>query len=132
MSLLLDTSAVIRLFELARPDVIDLVAADDGRFAVSLVTLAELHRGAARAQTPAIARLRSETIAMAQRRGEVLVPTEEVAHTWGSLAARVPRRVGANDLWIAAAALVSGRTLVSADAELIAVLEGHPTARIES
>ena len=131
MSVLLDASAVIRLFELARPDVIAAVTAHDGEFALSLMTVGELHRGVARAQTPQVAALRSDTISMVLRRAQVLLPNEETAAIWGKLAAKTPRKVRANDLWIAATALEHNLTLVSSDSELLSVLDGRSTLRIE-
>jgi len=132
LNVLLDTSAVIRLFEMARQDVIDAVVAQGGKFAFSLISVGELHRGVAQAHTPEIAAMRSETISMALRRGHVLTPNEDTAKIWGTLAARMPRRVRANDLWIAATALETHMTLVSSDADLLSVVDGHPTLLIES
>lgn len=117
---------------MARQDVIDAVAAQGGKFAFSLMSVGELHRGVAQARTPEIAALRSETISMALRRGHVLTPNEDIAKTWGTLAARMPRRVRANDLWIAATALENDMTLVSSDADLLSVMDGHSILLIES
>lgn len=121
MSLLFDTGAIIRLVELKRRDVIELLRANGGQFSYALATLGELHRGVSAARDEASHSIRGSTLRVTLRRGNVLLPTQETALRWGTLAAITPRRVVHNDLWIAATALEHALTLVTSDVDLAAV-----------
>jgi predicted nucleic acid-binding protein len=123
VSLLLDTGAIIRLVELKRRDVIDLLRASDGQFGFALATLGELHRGVSAARDEYAHGIRGQTLRVALRRGNLLLPTQQTALRWGTLAAITPRRVVHNDLWIAATALEHALTLVTADIDLAGVAE---------
>lgn len=123
MNFILDTGAIIRLVEGKRRDVIELVRSGEGQFSCALATLGELHRGVASAQDETSHGIRGETLRVTLRRGTVLVPTQQTALRWGTLAAITPRRVVHNDLWIAATALEHALTLVTADVDLAGVAE---------
>lgn len=126
--LLLDTSALIYLFERKDSVVIDLVRSHGGEFVASLMSLAELHRGAESAADRSVRAARQRTIAAVQMHAEIAVPTSIIAKRWGALAAATPRSVGANDLWIAATGLELSLTLVAGDKRLVKVVEqakGH-------
>lgn len=122
MGLILDTGAVIRLAEERRPDVIDLIRAERGRFSYALATLAELHRGVASSTDEIAHTARGDTLRLALTRGQLLLPDTGTASKWGELAAATPRRVVHNDLWIAATALQHALTLVTFDSDLAAAV----------
>jgi predicted nucleic acid-binding protein len=123
VSLIFDTGAIIRLVEHKRRDVIELLRANEGQFGYALVTLGELHRGVSAARDETAHGIRGETLRVALRRGNLLMPTQQTALRWGTLAAITPRRVVHNDLWIAATALEHALTLVTADIDLAGVAE---------
>ena len=113
---LLDTSAVISLFEDRNAQVIDLL--DDGgtqpTFWLSIITRGELAKGVAAASPEFVAR-RVATKRHAVARGQWVHPDQEIADRWGQLAATASRSIGANDLWIAATALQLAVPLVTGD-----------------
>jgi predicted nucleic acid-binding protein len=123
VSLLLDTGAIIRLVELKRRDVMEVLRSNGGQFSYALATLGELHRGVSAARDETAHGIRGATLRVALRRGNLLLPTQQTALRWGALAAITPRRVVHNDLWIAATALEHALTLVTADIDLADVAE---------
>jgi predicted nucleic acid-binding protein len=134
VSLLLDTGAIIRLVEHKRPDVIELLRENEGVFGYALATLGELHRGVSAARDETAHGIRGATLRVVLRRGNLLLPTQQTALRWGTLAAITPRRVVHNDLWIAATALEHALTLVTADIDLADVAEQQnlPIRRISA
>jgi predicted nucleic acid-binding protein len=122
--ILLDTSAVLLLFERRHPGVIAAVRGAQGRFSIPLAVLAELHRGVESA-TGSTKTARQNTLQQVERRADLAIPTIETARHWGVLAAISPRQVGANDVWIAAAAIETKAQLVTADERLAGLMDNQ-------
>jgi len=83
-------------------------------FAVSVVTLGELHAGVLLARDDAVRAARLARLGDVQREFEILNVDPAVAQAFGELRARSGRRAVA-DLFIAATAVVHGMTLVTRD-----------------
>ncbi len=122
--ILLDTSAVLRLFEAKHRDVLAIVAAAGEKFAVSMVTVGELHRGVLAAADDPSRVLRERTLHRVLQHGDQLPVTDLVAEHWGRMAVVAARKVGANDLWIAATAAAFELTLVTSDHRLASAADG--------
>lgn len=128
MGVILDTSALIGLFELGldRPLIVESIREAGGtdRPAISIVTLGELAAGvqaAADGSDLAAARQRTLDIVSSprrQRRFDVAPIDRPAWEQFGRIAAALTRKVGHNDKWIAATALATGRTLITQDATL--------------
>lgn len=93
------------------------------RYAISVVTFAELHAGVLAAPDVATRAVRHETLdAVAD---VAILPIDEtVGVRWAelrALLAEAGRRTGVNDLWIAATALAYGIPVVTQDADFDAV-----------
>lgn len=116
---LLDTSAVIYLFEKRNPQVAALLStvAPDPTFVMSIVTRGELAEGI-KSASPHVLAQRMETKRRASAHGQWVQPDAAIADRWGELASVSPRSVRANDLWIAATALELAATLVTGDTRL--------------
>lgn len=102
--------------------------------AVCVITLAELRVGVLAATDSAV---RAKRLATLDAAGDVelLVVDEQVAVQWARLGvhlAEVGRRVGVNDLWIAAVAVAHGLPVVSQDAGFDALVgaEGFTLVRV--
>lgn len=82
------------------------------RLALSLVTLGELHFGVSKSGDPAAApRLQN-----LRQRVPTLTPDESTAEHYGRIRAHLEQqgqKIGPNDLWIAAHARATGRTVVT-------------------
>ena len=115
---LLDTSAVIYLFEQNNQQVIDLLTGgEEPKFWLSTVTRGELAKGVA-AATGEIAADRAETKRLAVGHAKWVQPDDGIADHWGRLAAKAARKVANNDLWIAASAVQLAVPLVTGDLAL--------------
>lgn len=91
--------------------------------AVSVVTLAELQVGVLAARSTAIRSRRLTTLQIASSVAAMPI-TPEVAGAWAMLRVRLQeagRRANANDLWIAATALVGDLDIVTQDADYDAI-----------
>lgn len=102
--------------------------------AVCVITLAELRVGVLAATDSAV---RAKRLATLDAAGDVelLAVDEQVAVQWARLRvhlAEVGRRVGVNDLWVAAVAVAHGLPVVSQDADFDALLgaEGFVLVRV--
>jgi len=83
------------------------------RIAMSVVTLGELCFGAEKADDPAAARARLESL---RQQIKVLAIDEQVTQHYGSIRAHLESRgegIGPNDTWIAAHGRAAGRTVVT-------------------
>lgn len=118
MSLLLDTSAVIYLYEHGHQKIAALLKAHDRKFSASLVTRGELMRGYHSGHPAAIRTVREFT----RTGGKWARLSDDIADRWGQLASVTPRAVKANDLWIAATSIENGDLLVTGDAALASLV----------
>lgn len=123
MGLILDTSAVIGLVERHSEAIEAVVAADPVRPVVSIISLGELQHGLRRAATARERRARQATLDIVAELIAVGLSLA-AAEGFGELSARLPRRVGVADRWIAATALTRSLTLVTEDRELAEALRG--------
>lgn len=123
--LLLDTTFLIDVERATTT--LDAVVRDDDDVAIAAVTVAELLVGVARADTERRRRLRGDFVHDLLDVVPVIDYDTAVARSHAQLLARVyaaGRARGAHDLMIAATALATGRTLVSADVRAFRDLEG--------
>ncbi len=110
---LLDTSIVIYVIKRRPPAAHERFNQQQGRMAISAITLAELMHGAAKSHDPA------GNLAVVEdfcSRVKVLAYSERAAGHYGSIRAALEqqgRPIGVNDLHIAAHARSEGLTLVS-------------------
>jgi predicted nucleic acid-binding protein len=118
VSLLLDTSAVIYLYEHGNPKVAALLKAHDREFSASLVTRGELMRGYHSGHEAAIRTVREFT----RTGGKWARFSDDIADRWGQLASITPQAVKANNLWIAATSMENGDLLVTGDAALASLV----------
>jgi len=110
---LLDTSAVVAT-EVGRPVRDELLP---GHLAVSVVTLAELRAGVLAASDPAVRAQRLRTLERVSAFAALDVD-DAVASEWAALRVALRdagRRIGVNDLWIAAVARVHRLPVVTQD-----------------
>lgn len=113
--LLLDTSAVIGLFERQDTRIRALVSRTPVEVAVSAITLGELEHGMHNNPTD----IRRETLAVASGAMTRLdVDGVFTPSCFGFIRSETGRRVGVLDCWIASSAVVSGLDLVTQDAHL--------------
>jgi tRNA(fMet)-specific endonuclease VapC len=113
ISHLLDTHIVIHVIKRRPPEAAAAFGAHEGRMAISSITLAELHFGAAKSGQPA--RNRSAVDDFCSRLG-VLDYGAHAAQHYGQIRAALERAgtpIGANDLHIAAHARSAGLVLVT-------------------
>ncbi len=82
---------------------------------VSVVTIAELTLGVRLAKSDEIKELRSATLADAMKARVVPIDIALVAQAWCTLRVALPRKMPANDSWIAATALALGIPVVTQD-----------------
>ncbi len=115
--MIFDTSAVVGAVERRSPGLRAILEGAVERPAVSIVTLGELHQGIALAVDDESRARRQRSLQFAVR-FELIGLTLATAEMFGRLSARLPRRVAVADRWIAACALVAGRTLVTQDRDL--------------
>lgn len=117
MSWLLDTNACIHFLNGSSRSLVARVAeAGPSRLAVSTITAAELHFGAARSARP---RANAERVAAFLAELNVESFTSDCASAFGDVKAsalRIGRPMSDFDLALAATALVLGRALVTDDA----------------
>jgi tRNA(fMet)-specific endonuclease VapC len=110
---LLDTNIVIYVIKHRPPEVREVFNRNQGRMAISAVTLAELLHGAEKsADAPRNLRVVEDLCS----RLDVLPYGQKAAQHYGSIRAALERRgqpIGVNDLHIAAHARSEGLTLVS-------------------
>ena len=123
MGLILDTSAVIGLIERRSAEVERIVRSDPIRPVVSLLTIGELEHGVRAATGARLRRRRQETLDLVAELPAVGLSLAAAA-CFGELSARMPRRVGVADRWIAATALSRSLTLVTEDRDLAEALRG--------
>lgn len=111
MTLLLDTSVLVGTTNPV-----------DEPFAISVISLGELHAGVLLASDPGRRAARLDRLTRIVESVDVLPADGPVASAYGRLRAATGRRPS-NDLWIAATALTHDLTLVTAD-ERLAMLPG--------
>ena len=111
MSLLLDTSAVIYLMERKNPEIARLITLHNRDVVASIVTKGELIRGTHSVARPEIAHATLDGF----NRVCTWLPIDPAVATWGVLASKLRRSVGANDLWIIATAMTGNHLLVTGD-----------------
>lgn len=124
MGLMLDTSAVIALVEQRHDGVRRALVEQNQPPTVSVITVGELHHGVEASTNDHQRSMRSRTLQTCLRL-EVIGVDGPAALRYGRLSARLPRRIGAADRWIAACAGASGATLVTLDADLAEALAGQ-------
>ena len=110
---LLDTNIVIYVLKRRPPEVRDVFNRNQGRMAISAITLAELVHGAEKSALPS---RNLDVIEDFCSRLTVLAYPAEAAHHYGSTRAILERQgriIGLNDLHIAAHARSAGLTLVT-------------------
>ena len=114
MKYLLDTNTCIRYINGRAPQIrLRLHAVSRSEVAISTITIAEMFFGAAKSQTPDVSlKKQEEFIATLQQ----LIFDERAARIYGPLRANLERKgtpIGANDMLIAAIALVHDMILVT-------------------
>jgi predicted nucleic acid-binding protein len=113
--LLLDTSAVIGLFERQDPRLRTLVSRSAAEVAVSAITLGELEHG----MYTNPSEIRRETLAVASgAMTRIDVDGMFAPRCYGFIRSETSRRVGGLDCWIASSAVTAGLDLVTQDAHL--------------
>ena len=113
LTYLLDTNIVIYVLKRRPPEVREVFNRNQGRMAISAITLAELIHGAEKSQFPS---RNLDVIEDFCSRLAVLGYSAEAAHHYGSILATLERQgrgIGVNDLHIAAHARSAGLTLVT-------------------
>lgn len=128
MGLLLDTSAIIGWLERRDPGVTETIASDPDVPAISAVTLGELHRGVRRARDDRTRVVRRLHLAFVGDRLDIVPVDHESGPRWAGLADLLPRHLGHNDIWIAAAAATTSRQLVTQDEQLATALTDTRTS----
>ncbi len=126
---MLDTSAVISLTERGHQGVLKLIT-DNGATApaVSVVTIGELSHGIEASNDSVTKAKRQSTIDMCDL-FTVIDTDAAVARHYGLISAHVGKS-GANDRWIAATAVATGRTLVTLDVGLAKILADRHIAHV--
>lgn len=143
--MILDTSAIIGLFELAedrtRIRAAILRHGGEERPAVHHISLGELWAGVFKAEREfgptsieAVARRRTVHLLAnpvdGGRGGFLLLPRVH-AEEFGRVTAAIGRKVAQNDRWLLAAALASDRVLITQDRRLAVEAEAMAAARVE-
>jgi tRNA(fMet)-specific endonuclease VapC len=123
MGLILDTSAVIGLIERRSAEIEAIIRSDPIRPVVSILTIGELQHGVSGATASRERRRRQETLDLVAELPAVGLSLATAA-CFGQLSARMSRRVGVADRWIAATALSRSLTLVTEDRDLAEALHG--------
>ncbi len=121
---LLDTNIVIYVLKQRPPEVREVFNRNQGRMAISAITLAELVHGAEKSQFPS---RNLDVIEDFCSRLSVLAYSAEAAHHYGSIRAALERQastIGVNDLHIAAHARSDGLTLVTNNLDEFARVPG--------
>lgn len=118
MGILIDASVLVD-HERGRSELEERVAGrEEEPFYLSVITVSELLHGVHRADTPSRRARRSVFVEAVIDRFPVLpidLPTARIHAEAGAQLAADGRSIGAHDLWIAAAALAHGLTLVTAN-----------------
>ena len=118
MGILIDASVLID-HERGRSDLENRVAGrEDEPFYLSVITVSELLHGVHRADTPSRRAHRSVFVEAVIDRFPLLpldLPTARIHAETGAQLTADGQTIGAHDLWIAAAALAHGLTLVTAN-----------------
>lgn len=145
MGVILDTSAIIGLFELdddrRRIRAAILRHGGDERPAVHHISLGELWAGVYKAErefgpTSIEAALRRRTLRRAggsverEPGGFLLLPLVH-AEEFGRVTTVIGRRVGQNDRWLLAAAIADDRVLITQDRRLAVEAEAIASVRVE-
>jgi tRNA(fMet)-specific endonuclease VapC len=119
MGLLIDASILVE-HERGRLDVADRVRGrEDEPFFLSVITMSELLHGVHRAKTPIQKAKRSAFVESVIDRLPLLaidLPTSRLHAEIGAGLSATGQVIGPHDLWLAAAALAHGLTLVTANA----------------
>lgn len=127
MGILIDTSVLVA-HEREQLDLEGYVSGrEDEPFFLSVITVSELLHGVHRADTPARRARRSAFVEAALDGFPLLpvdLPTARIhAEVWADLAA-AGRMIGSHDLWLAAAAIAHGLTLVTTNVRELARVPG--------
>lgn len=132
MGILIDASVLIG-YERRRSDIEQrLVGREDEEFFLSVVTASELLHGVHRAKSPDVRARRSAFVEAVLARFPLLsidLPTARThAQLWAELVSK-GKMIGAHDIWIAAACVAHGLTLVTGN---LREFERVPGLAIES
>lgn len=127
MGILIDASVLIG-FERDRAAIAPLIAGrEDEEFFVSVITASELLHGVHRAKTPDVRARRSAFVEAVLARFPLLsidlATARSHSQLWAELAS-TGKLIGPHDLWIAAASIAHGLTLVTANTREFARVSG--------